>query len=208
MSETQTPANEDFLRDFVELQRKVADISNASVSGNQLATGDVIGTFQATRTGCLLMDGSTIFDTDWPALTAYIRANLAALIIDGVSVRLPDARGYVLGGAGGSGFVLGTATGVTAVTLTSTQSGQPGIAAGTTGAGSAHSHTVPASFSALTFTWVTSGGGSSGYLNSGTQATSSESAHTHSTPAVAAASAAASHTNVQPTLPLNWFIKT
>lgn len=231
VSETQTPSNEDFMREFVELKRKVQDISNSAVSGNQLATGDVVGYFGTTRTGCLLMDGSAILDADWPALTAYIRANLPALIIDGVSVNLPDGRGFVLGGAGGGGFVLGTPTGAASVTLTAAQSGVPAHAhpAGTTGAGSAHNHTINAEAahthgSGATAFVVTSGPGGVALAagtgvasvtntaagSSHTHTSVNESAHTHSftTPNSVAANAASPTPIVQPTLPLNWFMKT
>lgn len=221
MSETQTPSNEDFMRAFVELQRKVADISNASVGGSQFATGDLITSFGTTRAGALFCDGSTIADADYPALGAFIRTNLpAAYIVDATHVKLPDYRGATIAGADAATFVLGVETGVEAVTLTSTQSGQPGIAASVTGApstpntsaGSSHLHTYlfPGVITVQAGTGVNVNANTGASANSGAEAAHNHtlSAHTHTTPAVAAANAAAAHSNVQPTLPTNVFIKT
>jgi hypothetical protein len=225
MSDVQTPPDEDFLRAFKELQRKVDDISNNSVSGSQLLTGDLVGGFGATRVGCLLCDGSTIADSDYPALGAYIRANLpVAYVVDGTHVKLPDYRGAVLGGADGATFVKGTETGVETVTLTSAQSGivahthpAPTI---TVGNEASHTHSIPTLTGDFSVTGAAGGAvaipnnqntGTS-YPATRTSTTGAGSSHTHtgSSSTIAAntaANAVSSHTNVQPTLPANIFIK-
>lgn len=241
MSETQTPSDEDFMRSFVELQRKVADISNAAVGGAQLVTGDIVGSFATTRSGCLICDGSTIADADYGPLATYIRANLpAAYVVDVAHVKLPDYRGATLAGADAATFILGTEVGTETTSLTAAQSGSPahthpGGAGGTTGAESAHTHSgttgnnnvdhhhdiaLPAVIAsgstpnninagALTNTQST-GGQSTVHTHSFT--TGAGSSHTHSftdptTGSSSAVGATTPHTNIQPTLPSNWFIK-
>lgn len=217
MSNTQTPVDEDFARSFLDLQRQVADIANASV-GKQFSTGDIVSHYGTTRAGALLMDGSTIANATYPNLTTYLIAQDPTLIVDANNTKLPNAENFVLGGAGG-GWTLGVGVGNANVTLTGAQSGQPAISAGTTGsttpgsvtsgAGSSHAHTVP----------FATGSGASGFLGGsvvgGSGSTSAEaahthtvagSAHTHTTPAIAAANAAQSHSVLQPTLPVYLFI--
>lgn len=229
----------DLVARMVSLER--APWNDAIGVGGVLTTGDVVGGFGSSRAGCLLMDSSVITDAEWPALCAFIRANLPALVIDGSSVHLPEGRGNALVGADGATFVLGTPVGVETVTLTGAQSGLPGHAhtmAATTGSTTPGNTgaTAPATDSQGAHTHNTaadvvhnlgSGGnlGSAGTYNQGATATNSAGAHTHTvashthtsaahthtlpdTDAVAAANAAQAHTNVQPSLPVNLFIKT
>lgn len=219
---------------LVDLNTRLTSLERAPwqdvvTSGSTFATGDVVGSFAATRAGFLLMDGSAIADATWPGLCAYIRVNLPALVIDGSNVHLPDARGNVLPGADGATFVLGATVGAQTVTLTGLQSGvaahshtMPAATGGpsvaSTGAGTAHSHPSPGN----PFVIAAGGGGqgfTTGSLTTSTTAnTGNESAHTHSlqahthtlpdTDISGPTNAASAHTNIQPSLPINWFIKT
>jgi microcystin-dependent protein len=224
VSETQTPVDEGLLREFREMQRKLADISNAAVSGNTLSTGDLIASAAAVRTGALLCDGTAVSRTDYAALFVVIGVTYG--VGDGsTTFTLPNYQGYAIGGVGGALGSLGVPVGAATVTLTAAQSGQPGIAAGTsgapstpsTGAGTSHTHGVGAGTQ-----FVEIAGGAIGFAtvagalsitqsaNTGAEAahTHSMQAHTHTTPAVAAAPAASPHSVVQPTLPAFIHIKT
>lgn len=229
MSETQTPVDEGFMRVFKEMQRKVDDISNGTVGGQQFTTGDLIPSFSPTRAGAVLCDGTIYLDTD-PAIGAALAAMLraAGFSTDATHVQVPDYQGRVIGGVGGSLGSLGVPVGASTVTLTATQSGLPGhshtmpAATGgpsvaSTGAGTAHSHGSPGN----PFVTATGGGGQgfgAGSLTTSTTATTAtEAAHTHSlqshthtlpdTDTVTAAAAASAHTNLQPTLPSYIHIK-
>lgn len=227
MSETQTPSNEDFMRAFIDLQRKVADISNAAVGGSSLVPGDLIASAAATRSGCLLCDGSAVSRTDYGPLFAAI--GTAFGVGDGsTTFNVPDYRGRTIAGPNGGTFVLGTATGAENITLTAAQSGMP---AHTTGAGSSHTHAGGTttgnsghSHTQATGTAVvTTGAGASGFgagalTIASSAGTNTENSHTHTTPtsgaeashthSVGAVAASSSHSNVQPTLPCNIFVKT
>ena len=221
MSEGQTPLDEAFMRDFVALQRKVNDIANAA--GAALTTGDIVGNIGLTRPGCLLCDGSTIFDADYPSLGAYIRANFgAAYIISGTQVKVPDAKGRVLASVNAStGYDLGDIFGADTVTLTAAEVATPShthTIGGSTGSSSpstdtqgAHTHTqgsdgniynVPSgAFYGLTTIGSTSSAGAHSHtVNS----------HSHTLPANTGiySDTAIGHNNIQPTLVVNFFIKT
>ncbi len=152
--------------------------------------------------GWLVADGSD-FDVDrYAALSAAL----------GGASTLPDLRDRFPIGAGNT-YALLAVGGASSVTLTGAQSGQPAIAAGTTGsttpgstgAGTAHSHAAPATSTGfitqtggvVTFT----GGGAGGVFGAtATEAahTHASAAHTHTTPAIAAANAAQSHSVLNP----------
>lgn len=157
----------------------------------------------AVPNGWLALDGSTFSATRYGQLSAYL----------GGGTTLPNAQGKVIASRDAATFatLLGTG-GVETVTLTGAQSGTPVHAhpAGTTGAGSAHSH-GPGGGSAF----VNSQAGGGQALAAGatlfpvSATTATESAHTHpfTTPNSVAANAAASHTNLAPYIVLIAIIK-
>lgn len=146
MSETKTPVDEGFLRDFKDLQRKVQDISNAAASGIQLVPGDLVASAAADRNGCLLCDGAAVDRITYAALFTAIGTLFGAG--DGVTTfNVPDYQGRVIVGSGsGSGLTtraLAAAFGLEAVTLAGAESGIAShnhTVANTTGAGSSHTH--------------------------------------------------------------------
>lgn len=237
MTETQTPVDEGFLRDFKDLQRKVLDISNAAGTGIQLSPGDLVASAADTRNGCLLCDGGAYDRLTYAGLYAAIAERFGSG--DGVSTfNVPDYRGRALVGTGtGTGLTaraVADAFGVEAVTLTAAQSGMPAhmhtIAAttgsttpggGTTGSAGSHNHGT-----SVGSQFVESGAGGN-FIGTGATgniglmtSTDTEPAHTHSftgaahthtlpdTDTVAAANASAAHSVVQPSLAANIFIKT
>lgn len=154
--------------------------------------------------GWLLANGSVIDAARYGQLVTHLGGTT-----------LPNLAGrFVVGiAAAGTFITIGGTGGAETVTLTGAQSGTSAHAhpAGTTGAGSAHSHGPGAG---TTFLNVAAGGtavinaaGTLLFPQSAT--TASEAAHTHSftTPAAVAANASQAHANLPPYIILNPIIK-
>lgn len=217
MSETQTPVDEGFMREFKEMQRKLADIGNASVGGASFATGDLIPSAAAIRTGALLCDGSSYLDADYPDLGALLRS--AGLFSDATHFTTPDYTRRALVGVGGGWAVGVEVGGAETVTLTAIQSGLPAHAHPaptiTVGNESAHTHGPAGGGTGFlvsglaTFNWSTGAGLSAG--SPATTGAGSSHTHTGTSSAIAAnsaAPAASAHTNLQPSVPAYIHIKT
>lgn len=176
--------------------------------GGQFAPGMVGWTSGDTAPpGWLIADG-TAFDT----------ARYAALAVIHPGGILPDLRDRFPIGAGNL-YALLTTGGAATHVLTSTESGQPGIAAGVTGsttpgntgAGSSHLHTYnfPAVITIQAGATQNINAGAGTPTNTGAEATHTHPSapHTHTTPAVAAASAAAAHSILNPYVALTPLVK-
>ena len=191
-------------------------------------TGTISAYAGATApTGYLLCDGSAVSRSTYSALwTALGTTSSPYGQGDGSSTfNTPNLKGRTIIGVGvGSEItgVLGTVQGVKEVTLTSAQSGVPAHThpinawATTDGAG-AHSHSVSHTDQVYQGTgpgvWPQGNNGVNGY-GAGNQghSVSTDGAHNHTIPATTAqnntaASASSAHTNIQPSLPLNYIIK-
>jgi microcystin-dependent protein len=182
-------------------------------------------------TGYLLCNGNAV--PNGSGTVQSVTADYAALYAVvgsayGVAGTLPDLRGRTVIGVGtGSEItgVLGTLQGVKDVTLSAAESGVPAhthpinVSATTDGAG-AHEHAIrhtdqgyasPNSGNGQTFIM----GNLNGYNNGGADVyllAKSAGGHNHTIPANTAqanttAPAASAHTNIQPSLPLNYIIK-
>lgn len=143
--------------------------------------------------GWLLADGSTIDSARYGQLSAHLGGTT-----------LPDIAGRVIVGkdAAGTFVTIGSTGGVETVTLTAAQSGMP---THTTGAGSAHAHTINGAANQI----VNGSGGAGANVTTGgggyaVKSLDNESAHTHPVTGVAAS---AGHTNLQPYIVLNAIIK-
>lgn len=195
---------------------------SAAPTGYLLCNGDVVpngsGTVQSVT-------------TDYAALYAVVGSAY------GVAGALPDLRGRTVIGVGtGSEItgVRGTLQGVKEVTLSAAQSGTTAHdhPSGTSGAGGVHSHTYsgttsgsdwnaaynhysagsgsaayPVSTSEAGGRTIQGAGGNHTHTFSGTTVDSSSHTHTYTISAATAAAAVSAHTNIQPSLPLNYIIK-
>jgi microcystin-dependent protein len=195
---------------------------SAAPTGYLLCNGDVVpngsGTVQSVT-------------TDYAALYAVVGSSY------GVAGALPDLRGRTIIGVGtGTEItgVLGTVQGVKEVTLSAAQSGTTAHdhPSDTTSGGTAHSHTyggttsssdwnayfnhysalggsgaVPVSTSEGAGRTYAGAGGGHQHTFSGTTNTESAHTHTYTISAATAAAAVSAHTNIQPSLPLNYIIK-
>jgi microcystin-dependent protein len=185
----------------------------------------------AAPTGYLLCNGDTVpngsgtvqsVTADYAALYAVVGSSY------GTAGKIPDLRGRTIIGVGtGTEItgVLGTVQGAKEVTLSAAQSGVPAhthpinVSATTDGAG-AHEHNIRHTDQGFASPNSASGhqfimGNLNGYGNYGAGVTllaQSAGAHDHTIPANTAqanttAAAASAHTNIQPSLPLNYIIK-
>ena len=170
----------------------------------------------------LLCDGAAVSRATYAALFAVIGYTYGG---SGGSFTVPDLKGRTVIGVGvGTEItgVLGTVQGVKEVTLTAAQSGVPAhthpinASATTDGAGD-HTHGVSHTDQVYDGTgpgvWPEGNNGVNGYGpgNQGHSVTTAG-AHNHTIPANTAqanttAAAASAHTNIQPSLPLNYIIK-
>lgn len=177
-------------------------------------------------TDYLLCYGQAVSRTTYAGLFAVIGTTYGAG--DGsTTFNLPDLRGRVIAGqddmggtsanrltnqsGGVDGDTLGATGGAETHTLTEAQMPSHTHGSGTLATGSAgsHSHTLADNAWAGT---KNDGGGSPGSINVGTaatQSTNSAGAHTHTiTGSTASAGSDAAHNNVQPTIILNYIIRT
>jgi microcystin-dependent protein len=170
----------------------------------------VVSAFAGTAapTGWLLCDGSQVSQTTYAALYAVVGAN-AFGADSGGNFFLPNLKGRTVIGVGvGTEItgVRGTVQGVKEVTLTGAQSGT-----------SAHSHptgTTNGSDWNAYFNHYSAAGGSSAVPVSTSEGAGRTYAgaggshqHTYTVPTATAAAAVSAHTNIQPSLPLNYIIK-
>jgi microcystin-dependent protein len=214
-----------------------ADIVNNTIVLGDLATalqafliptGTVSAYAGSTApTGYLLCDGSAVSQTTYAALYTVIGANAYGTDSAG-NFSLPNLKGRAVIGVGvGTEItgVRGTLQGVKEVTLTAAESGVPAHthpinASATTDGAGAHTHSIahtdqgyatPNSGNGTTFIM----GNLNGYNNFGAGVNltaQSAGGHNHTIPANTAqanttAAAASAHTNIQPSLPLNYIIK-
>lgn len=196
-------------------------IAALQAAGALVATGEIVFSTATSKPGCLPADGAAVSRTTYADLNAVAAAaGYAAPYGPGdgsTTFNVPDARGRALiasgTGAGLTARTLGQQVGVEGVTLSAAESGMPahttaGPSTANTGAGTAHAHTnsVPALIAVQA--------GATQNVNAGnlTATTGNESAHTHSlsahTHTVSAVAATNAHTNMQPSLVLNAFVKT
>ena len=185
----------------------------------------------AAPTGYLLCNGDTVpngsgtvqsVTADYAALYAVVGSSY------GTAGKIPDLRGRTIIGVGtGTEItgVLGTVQGAKEVTLSAAQSGVPAHthpinASATTGGAGAHEHNIRHTDQGFASPNSASGhqfimGNLNGYGNYGAGVTllaQSAGGHNHTIPANTAqanttAAAASAHTNIQPSLPLNYIIK-
>lgn len=148
--------------------------------------GDIIMSAATSRAGCLLCDGSSQLRAAYPVLFAAIGTAFGS--VDGTHFNLPDMRGYVPMGAGSGGSLtprsLGTAVGEEQHTLV-------------TGEMPPHAHSVTdtsvlTASGASTWDIANAGGGRPSRLFQ---------------PVTDSQGGGGAHNNVQPSLPLNFFIK-
>ena len=158
--------------------------------------------------GWLLCDGSAVSQTTYAALFAVVGAN-AFGTDGGGNFSLPNLKGRTVIGVGvGTEItgVRGTLQGAASVTLTGAQSGT-----------SAHSHptgTTSGSDWNAVYNHYSASSGSAAYPVSTSegggrtiQGAGGNHTHTYTVPTATAANAVDSHTNIQPSLPLNYIIK-
>ena len=177
-------------------------------------------------TGWLICDGSAISRSTYATLFGILSTTYG--VGDGSSTfNIPDIRGRVPAGkessasrltSGVSGLTsttLGNTGGAEGVTLTSAQSGIVGHTHGLTMnahthtfTGNAHSHTVNGVVGSGLGAGVVAGGGSVTTSSVTATGTNSTVTTTGTIAAVNAANASAAHLNVQPTIILNYIIKT
>ena len=185
----------------------------------------------AAPTGYLLCNGDTVpngsgtvqsVTADYAALYAVVGSSY------GTAGKIPDLRGRTIIGVGtGTEItgVLGTVQGAKEVTLSAAQSGVPAHthpinASATTDGAGAHEHNIRHTDQGFASPNSASGhqfimGNLNGYGNYGAGVTllaQSAGGHNHTIPANTAqanttAAAASAHTNIQPSLPLNYIIK-
>lgn len=174
-------------------------------------------------TGYLLCDGTTTHSTTtYAALFAVLGYTYGG---SGATFGVPDLKGRTVIGVGvGTEItgVLGTVQGAKEVTLSAAQSGVPAHthpinASATTDGAGAHTHSVGHTDQVYQGTgpgvWPSGNNGVNGY-GAGNQGhtVSTAGGHNHTIPSNTAqanttAAAASAHTNIQPSLPLNYIIK-
>ena len=221
--------------DIVDSTIVIGDLA-AALQAFLVPTGTVSAfAGSSAPTGYLLCDGvATHSTTTYAALFAVVGYTYGG---SGGVFGVPNLKGRTVIGVGvGTEItgVLGTVQGVKEVTLTGAESGTSAHShpTSTTSGGSSHSHTysgttassdwnayynhystaggsaaVPVSTSEGDGRTYQGAGGGHQHTFSGT--TDGESAHTHTytITAATAAAAASAHTNIQPSLPLNYIIK-
>ncbi|HKY46152.1 MAG TPA: tail fiber protein [Pyrinomonadaceae bacterium] len=152
-------------------------------------------------TGWLLCDGSVKLRADYPALFLAIGTTYATGGETGAQFRLPDMRGRVVAGLDNMG-------GTAANRLTNTGTGAPSVSGATLGAsGGTDRHTITvAQMPSHSHAQVASGNSSGGA--SGNPMQSNTSSGTNIAGTTQAAGTGEAHPIVQPTLVLNYLIKT
>ena len=186
----------------------------------------------SSPSGFLLCDGTSVSSSNYLALHSVISNTYGGSAYTGaagLSFNLPDYRGRVLIGAGtGSGLTartLGGTVGTETVTLDSTQipahSHPNTVSGGSTGSMSANASHTHTGFSGPLLKYVGSGGnrtdlaGGSAWIgtdSSPTTVNSQNTDHTHAfTPSITNANntgGGGSHSNIQPSIGINYLIKT
>jgi microcystin-dependent protein len=187
-------------------------------------------------TGYLLCDGTAVSRSTYSTLFGVVSTTYG-VGDGSTTFNTPNLKGRTIIGVGvGTEItgVLGTVQGVKEVTLTAAESGTTAHdhPSGTSGAGGAHSHTysgttssgdwnayfnhysalggsgaVPVSTSEGAGRTYAGAGGGHQHTFSGTTNTESAHTHTYTISAATAAAAVSAHTNIQPSLPLNYIIK-
>jgi len=186
----------------------------------------IIYSATSAPTGWLLCDGSAISRSTYAALFSAI--STAYGVGDGSSTfNIPDIRGRVVAGkeasaslltsaiGGLNGNTLGNTGGVQGVTLTSAQSGLPAHNHSLTMnshthtfTGSPHNHTVLGITGSGLGSGATAGGGTVTTSNTTAGGTNSTVTTTGTIANNSAANASSVHSNTQPTIILNYIIKT
>lgn len=213
---------------FAGLKALVDDLSSlASVLKNQAfytPVGSIMpfaGASSEVPAGWLLcagVGGTTVTSAAYPDLFNVLTAGGTVYPHggSGSTTYTPDLRGRTIIGVGAGAEitgVLGTLQGVANVTLTSAQSGVPVHLHSVTnfnttdGAGS-HNHTYSKAVSAGNAGSTSNGTlGSLNLANTGDAGGHNHNIPNHNTNNNTAADAAAAHTNIQPSIPLNYIIK-
>lgn len=212
------------------IRQMMADIATAFSGGAAVPTGSLQAFAGASApTGYLLCDGSAVSRTTYAALFAAV--GTAWGVGNGsTTFNLPDFRGKVIVGAGGS-FSLAATGGEASHTLTNTELPNvtvnvSGTLSGSTDAGGAHTHTVTDPGHSHSVSSGYSGAGTAGNvsgasgpttnLSTGSATTGitigSASTHTHTLSASVSASGTtggggAAHNNMQPYAVANVIIK-
>tara|TARA_E500000178_G_C16832954_1_gene666934 strand:+ start:56 stop:820 length:765 start_codon:yes stop_codon:yes gene_type:complete len=199
---------------------------NAATSFDMPSGSIIVYAGSSAPTGFLFCDGSAVSRSTYSALFGIISTSYG--VGDGSSTfNLPDIRGRVVAGkeasaslltsavGGLNGNTLGNTGGAQGVTLTSAQSGLPAHNHSLTMNSHTHSFTSPPH--SHTVTGVIGSGLGAGVVAGGGTVTTSSVAVTGTNSTVtttgtignnSAANASSAHTNVQPTIILNYCIKT
>jgi len=201
---------------------KLAGIEAAATAAPYLPAGAMMPYAGASEpSGWLFCYGQAVSRTTYAALFTALATTYGAG--DGsTTFNLPDLRGRVIAGqddmggtsanrltglsGGVDGDVLGATGGAESHTLLTAQmASHTHSVTGTAASAGAHSHTLTNGTGAVGGTAVTAQ-----YTdNTGAKATSTDGAHTHSVSGTAAAAGSdQAHNNVQPTIVLNYIIKT
>lgn len=177
---------------FDSAKAATVDATFAASLATALGAGAVTGSIAmwgtgSAPTGYLLCDGSAVSRSTYAALFALLSTTFGAGN-GSTTFNLPDFRGRAPIGAGtGSGLTARTlagTTGVESVTLTAAQSGLP-----------AHTHSVP-------------GGDTPNYASTAGKLSGTGTGGAVDTSSTGGSAASSSHDNMQPSLVVNFIIKT